>query len=81
MHPVVVPILFNLQHVLRCRLEGTTMLDEDIFVIGLLMVVVVACLVQTTNTTTGWCFTLPPLLLLLIGTFYQRIRSFPEDRM
>lgn len=78
MHPVIVPVFFSLQNVLRCREEGITHVDGDVFVVGMLMVVIVASLVHATNKTVGWYFCLPPLLLLLIGTLYQRFRSYPQ---
>lgn len=78
MHPVIVPVFFSLQNTLRCRVEGATPVDGDVFVVGMLMVVIVASVVHVTNKTVGWCFCLPPLLLLLIGTFYQRFRSYPQ---
>jgi hypothetical protein len=78
MQPVLVPIFFNFTHVLQSRKKGMTVVDEEIFIVGLMMVVLIATIIRATHKTVGWCLVLPPLLLVLLGTIYQLVRSRKE---
>jgi len=76
--PAVVPACFTLSHVMRAKKEGMGIVDEEAFVVGLLVTIIIASLCFIGYKNVAWCIVLPPMLLVLIGSIYQRIRHTYE---
>lgn len=74
MYTALVPSFFTIFHTFRSFSEGITTDDEEISVIGLIMIVLVSCIEIYVNKMIAWIFVLPPLILVTIGPLYQKLR-------
>ena len=74
MYTALVPSFFTIFHTFRSLSEGMTTGDEEICVIGLIMIVLVSCIELYVDKMMAWVFVLPPMILVTIGPLYQKLR-------
>ena len=74
MYAAIVPTIFTGLHTLRSHSEGMTRADEEISMIGLIMIVLITCVELYVNKTIAFLFVLPPMILVTMGPLYQRLR-------
>lgn len=78
MQPALVPTSFLLAFALRGRHKGFNTVDEEGFIVALLFTSLVAAVGESVSRTLGYFLVVPPMVLLLIGTIYQRCRHTYE---
>ena len=74
MYATIVPTIFTGFHTIRSHSEGMTQADEEICIIGLVMIVLITCVELYVNKIIAFLFVLPPMILVTIGPLYQRLR-------
>ena len=79
MEASVVPAAFAFYHALRSSQEEMTTADEHAIVVAILTAVGVAVVGAKASRAGAWAFVASPLLLLVIGHVYQRLRNVREN--
>lgn len=79
MYAAIVPTVFTSFHTFRSYSEKMTREDEEICIIGLVMIVLIACVEMYVDKIVALLFVLPPFILVVIGPLYQRIRYKQYD--
>jgi hypothetical protein len=79
MEASVVPAAFAFYHALRSSREEMTPADEHAIVVAILTAVAVAVVGARVSRAGAWAFVGFPLLLLVIGHVYQRLRTVRES--
>ena len=74
MQPALVPTSFLLAFALRTRKKVMTTFDEEGFVVALLFTSFVAALGESVSKLASYILVVPPMILLVMGTIYQRCR-------
>ena len=79
MEAAVVPAAFAFYHALRSSHEVMTTADEHAIVVAILTAIGVAVVGAKVSRAAAWVFVASPLLLLVIGHAYQRLRNVREN--